>query len=56
MDVYNMGKYTNEQIANDWNLWIEYVDVDGSMDREEWEALTTTERIEWIESCFPLNE
>jgi hypothetical protein len=41
--------YTNEEIAADYNLWIEFVDPTGVMTKEEWEALSMDERMEIIE-------
>jgi len=45
-------KHTNEQIANDWNLWNQYVNPSGAQTIEQWEALTISERIAIIVECF----
>ena len=42
---------TNEEIARDWNLWIEYVDPDATMTREEFDAMSIEERLEFMEQC-----
>ena len=44
--------YTNEEIANDWNLWNQYVNASGAQTFEQWDALTVSERLELIEACF----
>ena len=38
-------KITYAEIANNWNLWIEYVDQDGTMTREEFDAMTADQKI-----------
>lgn len=38
-------QHTYEEIANDYRLWIEFVDVDASMTEEEFNALSTDEKI-----------
>lgn len=40
-----MTHLTYAEIANNWNLWIEYVDPDGNMAREEFDAMTTEQKI-----------
>ena len=44
--------YTREQIAADWNLWREYVDPDGTMTREEFDAMTLEQAMKIQEECF----
>ena len=38
-------QFTYAEIANSWNLWIEYVVPDGNMTREEFNAMTTDQKI-----------
>jgi hypothetical protein len=46
---------TNEQIANDWKLWIEYIDPCG-VDSQEWfDSTTVDEKLKLINNMFPLN-
>ncbi len=33
------------QIANDWNLWNKHVNADAAMTREEFDALTTEQKV-----------
>ncbi len=40
-----MPRRTYAEIANNWNLWIEYMDSDGNMAREEFDAMTTEQKI-----------
>jgi hypothetical protein len=40
-----MTHLTYAEIANNWSLWIEYVDPDGNMTREEFDAMTTDQKI-----------
>lgn len=40
-----MTHLTYAEIANNWNLWIDYVDPDGNMTREEFDAMTTEQKI-----------
>jgi hypothetical protein len=46
------NKYTAEQIANSYDLWIEYVDPSGVDTQESFEAISVQERIEIINACF----
>lgn len=47
-----MSKHTYAEIANDWNLWAEYVDPAGVDSEEEFDAKTEAEKIAFMESCF----
>lgn len=38
-------QFTYAEIANSWALWIEYADPDGNMAREEFDAMTTDQKI-----------
>lgn len=40
-----MATRTYEQTAQDWNLWIQYVDPNGEMSREEFDAASIEEKI-----------
>ncbi len=39
------NQFTYAEIANSWSLWIEYVDPDGNMTREEFDAMTTEQKV-----------
>ena len=45
-------QHTYEQIANDYALWVEFVDVDAAMTREEFEALSTEEKVDLQVEAF----
>lgn len=48
---------TYGQIATDYALWGEYVDPGDTMTREEFDALTTEEKVAMQAKCFgPDNE
>jgi hypothetical protein len=47
-----MSKHTNEELAENFNLWQEYVDPSGLTSREEFEAQSVEEKIAFIVSCF----
>lgn len=40
-----MKQATYTEIATDWALWTEYVDADGTMTREEFDALTIEQKV-----------
>lgn len=46
-------KYTNEQIANDLNLWNEYFNTAALMRDEEFHAMTVDERLEMLNEAYP---
>lgn len=39
------ANYTYEQIANDFRLWGEYMDPSAEMTEEEFDALTTDQKV-----------
>ena len=46
--VYSCNLYRDKEAgscANSWSLWIEYVDPDGNMTREEFDAMTTEQKV-----------
>ena len=45
-----MKQYTNEEIANDWNLWTEYVDPDGITTEKEFNAMDLVDRMKIVDS------
>lgn len=47
-----MNKPTYEQIANDFNLWGEYVDPDATMTEEKFDGLSVEEKIEMQVEMF----
>jgi hypothetical protein len=49
-------KYTYEQVAKNFELWGEYVDTDANMTEEEFDALSTEEKVEMQEEMFGKEE
>ena len=47
-----MNRPTSEQIANNFGLWGEYVDPDATMTREQFDAMTTDEKLSMMRECF----
>ena len=47
-----MNTHTNTDIATSWILWQQYVDTAATMTDVEFDAMTISERIAMIESCF----
>ena len=43
---------TYNEIAANWALWCEYADTGAEMEREEWESMPVTERLDLIVGCF----
>jgi len=43
---------TYAQIANDWDLWAEYVDPAATMTQAEFDALTISEKVALQTDCF----
>lgn len=43
---------TYEQIANDFALWMEYVDPNATMTEEEFEAMSVEQKIALQVECF----
>lgn len=48
-----MNRPSNETIAQNWQLWCEYVNPDGAQTREEWEAMSTEARLELMADIWP---
>ena len=48
-----MKRYTMTEIAEDFNLWGEYVDPGANMTEEEFDALTTEEKVQMQREMFP---
>lgn len=46
------SQHTYEEIANSYSLWIEYVDTDAAMTEEEFEALSTEEKVKLQVEAF----
>lgn len=44
------SKYTNDQIASDYQLWGEYADPGNTMTEEEFNEMSYAEKIEILES------
>lgn len=40
-----MSQATYTEISENWTLWNEYVNADATMDREEFDALTTEQKV-----------
>lgn len=45
--------HSTTEISNDWDLWNEYVNPSGEMEREEFEAMSTQEKNKFQKECFP---
>lgn len=45
-------QHTYAEIAANWNLWIEFVDPNATMTREEFEALTVEQKIAMQADAF----
>lgn len=43
---------TRTEIANDWNLWNEYVNTDATMERAEFDALSTAQKLDLQDEMF----
>jgi hypothetical protein len=43
---------TYEEIAENYQLWEEYVDPDGLQSEADFEAMSVKEKIEWQRECF----
>lgn len=39
------NQYTYEQIAEDFSLWVQFVDPKAEMSEEEFDALSTAEKV-----------
>lgn len=44
--------YTYEEIANDYDLWLEFVDTDGNMSRETFDATHVSELVAMMTDMF----
>jgi hypothetical protein len=42
-----------EKIARDYELWLEYVDPDGVLSQDDWQAMTVNERVAMMNEVFP---
>jgi hypothetical protein len=51
-----MQKKTNREIAKSWDLWQEYINPDGTMTRDEFDAMSVDERVDFIVDCFGEDE
>ena len=43
---------TYDEIAGDWDLWREYMDTGSVMTREEFDALSMSDRVDQLAACF----
>ena len=48
----NKTTHTYAEIANDYSLWEEFVDISGFTSRAEFNAMTEAEKVAFIEKCF----
>jgi hypothetical protein len=48
-----MSRYSNEEIATRYSLWMEYVDPSGIDTEEAFDAMSIERKISIIETCFP---
>lgn len=46
------SNYTYAQIANDYSLWLELVDIDGNMSRETFDATPEAELVDMMIEMF----
>lgn len=46
------GNYTYTQIANDYKLWLELIDIDGNMSRETFDATPVSELVRMMTDMF----
>ena len=49
-------QYSYEQIAQDYELWAEYVDPNATMTEEEFDELSTEEKVKMQEQMFGKEE
>ncbi len=49
-----MAKFTIQQIAADYRLWVEYFDTDGNMTEDEFDSMTIEARVELLNQAFGL--
>ena len=47
-----MNTITYNEIARDYRLWEEYVDPDGLLSEDDFNALTVEEKVQMQVSCF----
>jgi len=47
-----MKIYTYHEIASDYNLWGEYMDIGAVMTRADFDLLSVAERIQQLRDCF----
>ena len=48
-----MSKYSNQEIASNYTLWMEFVDPDGIDTESAFNAMSIERKISIIEDCFP---
>jgi hypothetical protein len=51
-----MKTYTYQQCAENFEIWAEYVDPDGTMTRKEFDEMTTANKIQICVDCFGAEE
>lgn len=49
---FKMENYTYKEIANNYELWCEYVDPDGVITNEEFYEMTIEEKVKIQQDCF----
>ena len=47
-----MSAHTHNEIASEWNLWLDYVDPVGTMAREDFDAMPMEQKIQIQVDCF----
>jgi hypothetical protein len=50
------SKYSYEQIASDYKLWMEYADPSGLDSEQAFNDKSKTEKINFLKSCFGSEE
>ena len=56
LEMMMSAQHTYAEIAADWFLWIEYVDPDGTMSRDEFDALTIEQKVALQVEAFGAEE
>jgi hypothetical protein len=47
-----MEKYTYQEFAENWELWMDYVDPGATMTKEAFDEMSTEEKIKLCVECF----
>ena len=47
-----MNQHTNTEIATNYALWVEYVDTDGTTTKDEFDSMSTEQKLALIGAAF----